>query len=198
MISYLYGKLVRKESGSCVVDVHGIGMELLIPRSTFESLGEKDALVMILTHLHIREDAFILFGFSTEEERDLFRLLLSVTGIGPKLALGVISGYHIHELYQYIADGNEAALARIPGLGKKTVQRIIVDLKEKAQSYIRRMGFKFDQMRPSFGIAEEAVMALISLGHTRTEAEKKVQQAVVVCGDGAAVEELVRTALLQK
>jgi holliday junction DNA helicase RuvA len=198
MISYFCGKLVRKDPGSCVVDVHGVGMEIIIPRSTFESLGEKDTRVMILTHLHVREDALTLFGFSTEEERDLFRLLLSVTGIGPKLALSVISGYRIHEVYQYIAGGNESALSRIPGLGKKTVQRIIVDLKDKAQSYIKRAGFKCEHSGTNFGAAEEAVMALISLGQTRTEAEKKIQQALNLCGDTVSVEELVRTALLQK
>lgn len=198
MISFICGKLVRKDSGSCVVDVHGVGMEIIIPRWTFESLGEKDSQVKVLTHLHVREDAMILFGFSTEEEKDLFRLLLSVTGIGPKLALSVISGYRIHEIYQYIAEGNEAALTSIPGLGKKTVQRIIVELKDKVQSYIKRSDIKFDQVQHAFGVIDEAVMALVSLGQTRSEAEKKVQKAMMSSDNKTSVEELVRKALLQK
>ena len=198
MISYLRGTLVRKDPASCIVDIHGVGMETIIPRSTFEALGELEHEITLLTYLHVREDALVLFGFSTEEERDLFRLLLSVTGIGPKLALGVLSGYKVQDIYQFIADGNEAALGRISGLGKKTVQRIILDLKDKAIVHIKRYGLEYQKTYPHAGVTEEAVLALMSLGHSRIEAEKAVLQALSRCGGGATLEELVRMALLQK
>jgi Holliday junction DNA helicase RuvA len=197
MIAFLRGLLLRKDVNSCIVDIHGVGMEIFIPRSTFEALGDTGSEFTIWTHLHVREDALILFGFATEVEKDLFRLLLSVSGIGPKVALSVLSGYKVDDIYHFIAEGNDDALSRIPGLGKKTVQRLILDLQEKAQRHLQQAGLEYTKIGPARVQVEEAIMALVSLGHSRIEAEATIQQAVAKCGDSATVEELVRTALLQ-
>ncbi|NOY57807.1 MAG: Holliday junction branch migration protein RuvA [Calditrichaeota bacterium] len=196
MISYVCGKIAAKAPTSITIEINGFGLEILIPLSTFEAIGEPDANVRLLTYLHVREDALILFGFATVEEKELFRNLLSVSGIGPKLALGIISGSKIPELYKNIADGNEAALTRVKGLGKKTAQRLIIDLKDKAEAQVGRMGdlgIVVSKVAPN--VIEEAMLAMMSLGYSRNEAEKAISKVVRISDEGISVEKLVRDAL---
>lgn len=196
MISYVRGKITAKAPTSVTIEINGVGLEILIPLSTFETIGEPDAEAQLLTYLHVREDALVLFGFATVEEKELFRNLLSVSGIGPKLALGIISGSKIPELYKNIADGNEAALTRVKGLGKKTAQRLIIDLKDKAKAQLGRMGdlgTTVSKVAPN--VIEEAILAMMSLGYSRNEAEKAISKVARISDKGVSVEKLVRDAL---
>ncbi len=196
MISFVRGKIVSKSPTSVTIENNGIGLEILVPLSTFEVLGKADSEVQLLTYLHVREDALILFGFATVEEKELFRHLLSVSGIGPKLALGIISGSNIPQLYKNIADGNESALTRVKGLGKKTAQRLIIDLKDKAEAQIGRMsdlGIAPSKVPPN--VIEEAMMAMMSLGYSRNEAERAISKVAQISDEAISVEKLVREAL---
>ena len=195
MISHLKGILHYKSPTEIVVDVNGVGYAVSIPLSTFEKLGEPGAPVMVLTHLHVREDAHQLFGFATQAERDLFRLLLSVSGIGPKIAQGILSGAQPKELQNLIAHGNVGALTAIPGIGKKTAERLIVELRDKVT--------KVDPGEPQGGgpegnasIHAEALMALVSLGYNRAAAEKAIRSALnELGGKNFTIQELLKQAL---
>lgn len=196
MISYVRGKIAAKSPTSVTIENSGIGLEILVPLSTFAALGEVGSETQLLTYLHVREDALILFGFATGEEKELFRYLLSVSGIGPKLALGIISGSKIPELYKNIAEGNESALTRVKGLGKKTAQRMIIDLKEKAEAKVGRLenlGVELSKVPPS--VVEEAMLAMISLGYSRNEAERAIAKVTQNSDGTLSVEKLVRDAL---
>ena len=119
MIAFIKGTIFEKNTTFVVVENNGIGYHIFIPLSTYDALGEPETEVILLTYLHVREDALTLYGFFGTEERDLFKYLLSVTGIGPKLALGILSGARVSDIYQYIAEGNQAALTKIQGTWKK-------------------------------------------------------------------------------
>ena len=131
MISYLRGNIVRKSPAELVIDVNGVGYSVTIPLSTFETLGETNGPTTILTYMHVREDIMQLYGFATEGERELFKMLISVSGIGPKMAQGILSGLSAPELREAIIRGNLAALTAISGVGKKTAERIIIELRDK-------------------------------------------------------------------
>jgi Holliday junction DNA helicase RuvA len=131
MISYLHGRLAEKSPTEVTVDVNGVAYAVHIPLSTFEALGEIGAEVKILTYLHFREDAMQLYGFATSAERDLFKLLISISGIGPKMAQGILSGISVNELKNFILHGNFNALMSIPGVGKKTAERLVVELRDR-------------------------------------------------------------------
>ncbi len=196
MISSVRGKIAVKSPTSVTIENNGIGLEILVPLSTFEVLGDVNSEVQLLTYLHVREDALILFGFATGEEKELFRHLLSVSGIGPKLALGIISGSKIPELYKNIADGNESALTRVKGLGKKTAQRMIIDLKDKAEAQVGRMGsLGIATSKVPLNVIEEAILAMMSLGYSRNEAEKAIAKVTQISDETISVEKLVREAL---
>jgi Holliday junction DNA helicase RuvA len=194
MIVSLQGTLARKTPTEIVVDVHGVGYGVLIPLTTFEALGAEGATVTLFTHLHVREDVMQLYGFATEEERAMFRLLLSVSGIGPRSAQGILSGLRVSELRTHLAEGNAAALTRVPGIGRKTAERLIVELRE-------RLGK--DSGDPAAGrhtgpggVRIEAILALTSLGYSRPVAEKAVLAAMKEQGDGAhELEGLLKLAL---
>ena len=195
MISHLKGILQYKSPTEIVVDVNGIGYAVSIPLSTFEKLGEPGSMITVLTHLHVREDAHQLFGFATQAERELFRLLLSVSGIGPKIAQGILSGAQPRELQNLISQGNVAALTAIPGIGKKTAERLIVELRDKMT--------KIDAGQPgggrpdgNAGIHAEALMALVSLGYNRVAAEKAIRSALnELAGKELTIQELLKQAL---
>jgi len=196
MLSFIRGKLVEKLPTQVVVDCNNVGMEMFIPLSTYEALGNLGEEILLITHLHVREDALTLFGFATSDERQLFRELLSVSGIGPKLALGILSGSKVMEIYRYIAEGEELALTRIPGIGKKTAQRLILDLKEKAAARLRRMpGVLLPSTKIAPDLLEEATLALMTLGYAKNEAQKVILKTAERIGQTTSVEELVRIAL---
>jgi Holliday junction DNA helicase RuvA len=175
MITHLRGTIVRSSPAELVVDVGGVGYQVSIPLSTFTHFEHSSGEITILTHLHIREDAMQLYGFATESERDLFRLLISVSGIGPRMAQGILSGMGSGDLREAILSGNIGALTAIQGVGKKTAERLIMELKEKVGKGMP------EEVAPATGSKDlrsraEAVVALMSLGFTRQGAERTLQE----------------------
>ena len=198
MIAYLKGTLVHKAPTRAVVEVGGVGFAVTIPLSSFEVLGETGTQVQLLTYLHVREDGLELFGFATSEERETFVQLLSVTGIGPRLAHTILSGSSVPELRRHIASGDVDALAGIRGVGKKLAQRLVVDLQERMRAEERAAGLPpgaRGQVAPQ--VMEDALLALISLGHTRDAAQKTLQATISQLRPDETVtaEELVKRAL---
>jgi Holliday junction DNA helicase RuvA len=196
MISSLTGILKSKTPTEVVIDVNGVGYSLSIPLSTYSALGDINSTVYLLTHLNVREDALQLFGFSTEPERHLFRLLISITGIGPKIAQGILSGISVTDLKQHIAGGNVAALTAIPGIGKKTAERLVVELRDKlgkGETAFGTSGFEGDV---NAQIRNEALLALTSLGYNRVAAEKALRMALNDNpGSHVSIEDLIKKAL---
>ncbi len=197
MIAFLHGKLVDALPTQVTVDVVGVGYEVLIPLSSYDKLPAPGGEVTLLTHLAIREDAHVLYGFATAAERDLFRLLINtVSGIGPKIALNVLSGMTPTVFRGAVAGGDVKALSRISGVGRKTAERIVVELKDKigaagaweASSAARALG-------PEEQKSNDAVLALLALGFKPVEAHDAVRAALAVLGATATVEEIVRAAL---
>jgi len=195
MISHLKGILYRKSPTEIVVDVNGVGYAVSIPLSTYEKLGETGAAVTILTYTHVREDILQLYGFATEAEREIFRLLISVSGIGPKIAQGILSGVQPNELQNLIAQANVSALTAIPGVGRKTAERLIVELRDKIAKLDSGM-LSSGPTDAAQGIRAEALMALISLGYNRATAEKAIRTALQdLNGKEASIQELLKQAL---
>ncbi len=195
MLSHLQGVLHRKSPTEIVVDVNGVGYALSIPLSTFEKLGDAGSAITILTYLHVREDILQLYGFATESERELFRLLISVSGIGPKIAQGILSGAQTNELQNLIAQGNVAALTTIPGIGRKTAERLIVELRDKIAKLETPLATAGTPGSPA-GIRAEALMALTSLGYNRAAAEKAIRAALQEFnGKEPTIQELLKQAL---
>ena len=196
MISFVRGILAQKTPTTAVIDNNGIGINVLIPLSTFEVLGNIKESVHLLTHLHVREDALILFGFATEDERELFLDLLSVSGIGPKLALSIISGSNSAQIYTSVDRGDEETLLRIKGLGKKTAQRLIIELKDKAEAKVGQF-MQADVLPGGINnqIMQEALLAMISLGYTKSEAEKTIRKVLKNKSSDISVEDLIKAVL---
>jgi holliday junction DNA helicase RuvA len=195
MIGSLRGVLLAKTPTEVVLDVHGVGYQVNIPLSTYEVIGEINASAMLLTHLHVREDALLLYGFATEEERAMFRLLLSVTGIGPKMAQGILSGIPVRELRKHLASGDYGALTGIPGVGRKLAERLVVELREKLGKF-DGTPFTPGGTDPQSQARTEALLALTSLGYNRALAERALRVALQEAGDApVSVEGLIKSAL---
>ena len=196
MITFLDGKLVTALPTQAVVDVGGVGYEVLIPLSSYDKLPATGQDVRILTHLHVREDAQILYGFMTAAERDLFRLLVNnVSGIGPKLALAVLSGMSVNNFKIAVVNSDTALLSKISGLGKKTAERIVLELKDKlGVAAAWEAASATHAPTPDQEQANEAVLALIALGYKQIDAHKTVRE-LQEKGEGKAAEELVKLAL---
>jgi len=192
MIASLRGTLAAKSPTEVVVDVHGVGYALSIPLSTYERLGLLSSEVFLYTHQHVREDTLQLFGFATEEERAMFRLLLSVTGIGPKMAQGILSGIPVPELRTHLAGGNLPALTAIPGIGRKLAERLVLELREKIGKTPAAAGSPADEHAH---IHTEALMALVSLGYARPAAERALRTAQQELGSTPTLETLLKHAL---
>ncbi|MHB1306923.1 MAG: Holliday junction branch migration protein RuvA [Limisphaerales bacterium] len=197
MIAFLHGKLVEALPTQVLVEVHGVGYEVLIPLSSFDRLPAPGGEVHLLTHLVVREDAHLLYGFMTAAERDLFRLLIgNVSGIGPKIALNVLSGMNPTAFRGAVATADVKALSRINGVGRKTAERIVVELKDRigavgaweASSATRALS-------PGDQRLNDAVLALLALGFKQPEAHEAVRAAQAVLGPDANVEDLVRATL---
>jgi len=191
MIGRLRGVLVHKSPPELLIDVQGVGYEVEAPLSTFYDLGETGSEVLLLTHLVVRDDAHILYGFATESERRLFRALIKVSGVGAKMALAVLSGIGADEFAQCVERGDAVALTRLPGVGKKTAERLIVEMRDRLDGVVgaspmQRGG---DVERSP---AEEAIQALTALGYRETDAGRMVR---AVDGSGSDTEALVRAAL---
>src|SRR6266568_1523462 len=177
MITFLHGKLVESLPTQVVVDVHGIGYNVLIPLSSFDKLPSPGNEIKLLTHLAVREDAHVLYGFMTVAERELFRLLVNhVSGIGPKLALAVLSGMSVNSFKIAIVNSDVAAISKISGLGKKTAERIVLELKDKlGVAAAWEAASAAHAPTPEQQQANEAVLALIALGYKQIEAHKAVR-----------------------
>lgn len=195
MIAYLEGKLVEKTPTELVLDVGGVGYHLQIPLSTYERLGKNGSRIKILTYQYVREDAFKLFGFVTLEEKNLFELLLSVSGIGPKIALGILSCISVDDFNRFITLEDLDSLTGISGIGKKTAKRLIVELKDKIdQDFKIEKGIIFKD-KVKLDLAEQAINALISLGFTKYQAKEAVKSAIERAQKKLGLEELIKQSL---
>jgi Holliday junction DNA helicase RuvA len=197
MITSLSGTLVESLPTQVIIEVQGVGYELLIPLSSYDKLPAPGQSVRILTHLAIREDAHVLYGFMTPAERDLFRLLIhTVSGIGPKIALNVLSGVSVPAFKGAVANGDIKALSQISGVGKKTAERIVVELKDKIGA---AGAWEASSAKHGLSAADQklndAVLALMALGFKQIEAHDSVKQAQSVLGPQASIEDLVRACL---
>lgn len=192
MIGFLRGTVIGKTPPQLIVDVGGVGYELEAPMSTFYTLPSVGEPVRLLTHMVVREDAHVLYGFATEEERRLFRNLLRISGVGPRIALAILSGVTVEGFAASVQSQDAAALTRIPGVGRKTAERLIVEMRDRLGALAPPPG-----MRPGASVAannaeNEAFSALVSLGYSASEATRLIK----VAGPGEhTVEELIRRAL---
>lgn len=175
MIARLRGKILEKQPNLAVIDVAGVGYAVTIPVSTYTSLGAAGDDASLHIHTHVREDAIALFGFHSKEEKRIFENLITVSGIGPKLAVTILSGVPADDLIRSIRGGDVARLVRIPGVGKKTGERIVLELREKLGAIERSEPEGGAQ--PSSGIEQDVISALLNLGCTRQAAEAAVRQA---------------------
>jgi Holliday junction DNA helicase RuvA len=196
MIASLSGILKIKSPTEVLIDVNGIGYAVIIPFSTYEKLGEVNSPATLLTHLHVREDALQLFGFATEEERFLFKLLISVNGIGPKIAQGILSGISVSDLKAHITKENVAALTAIPGVGRKTAERLIIELRDKIGKLEQVPRVPTTARDQQAEMRLEALLALTSLGYNRPSAEKAIRQVLNESADAdLSLQDLIKRAL---
>lgn len=196
MIGRLRGELVAKRPPYLLVDVGGVGYELEAPMSTFYDLPAVGAGVQLHTHLVVREDAHVLYAFAREAERALFRSLLRVSGVGPKMALAILSGMNAEEFARCVQRDDTAALSRLPGIGKKTAERLIVEMRDRLGRLDDEAFAAAARPQAAGGAApsavEDAVSALVALGYKPPEASRMVR---AVAADGLASEDLIRAAL---
>jgi len=194
MIYRITGRLAVKNPTMLVVEVNGFAYEVNVPLSTYEKVGKENSDVSLYTMLVVREDDLQLYGFSTEDERKLFKLLISVSGIGPRTALSLLSSADVSDVFGFIASSNLPALMSIPGIGKKTAERIVLELRDKILKL--DVGIVHEALEGKEEIRSEAVDALIALGYSRIQSERAIREALKNDSSKAeSVEELVRSAL---
>jgi Holliday junction DNA helicase RuvA len=187
VIGRLKGTLLRKQPPHLLIDVHGVGYEVEAPMSTFYDLPEIGAEVILHTHLTVREDAHVLFGFGSEAERRFFRSLIRVNGVGPKLALTILSGISVDGFVRCVQENDTAALTRLPGIGKKTAERLVVEMRDRLDDVGTTAS-----TGPSANPRDEALGALISLGYKPQEATTMLRN---IKEEALSSEELIRRAL---
>ncbi|WP_273151086.1 Holliday junction branch migration protein RuvA [Methylophaga thiooxydans] len=195
MIGRLRGIILEKQPPELVLDVHGVGYELSAPMSTFFNLPALNDEVTLFTHMVVREDAQLLYAFATERERLLFRSLLKVNGVGAKLALTILSGSDVDTFARSVQEGDTASLTRLPGVGKKTAERLIVEMRDRLKEVSSAMGLDAivtDHAKPAAGAKSEAVEALVALGYKAAEADKMLRSFDT---EGMNTEQLIRQAL---
>ena len=197
MIGRLHGRVISKQPPFLLLDVNGVGYEIEAPMSTFYDLPADDGPITLHTHLAVREDAHVLYGFARETDRTLFRALLKVSGVGGKMALGVLSGMSAEEFNQAVQSADHAALTRLPGVGKKTAERLVIEMRDKLESLVGNVSV---QVKSGAGAApvsadQDAVSALIALGYKPPEASRMVSQ---VFEEGMDTEVIIRAALKGK
>jgi len=196
MIGMLRGKLIYQQAPDLMLDVNGVGYELQASMTTFYDLPELDHEVTLHTHFVVREDAQILYAFSSTAERALFRTLLKVNGVGPKMALAIVSGMTVDEFAERVMAGDATGLTRLPGVGKKTAERLIIEMRDRlpktqGTGSVEQVA-KREQMIPKSNPEEEAVNALLALGYKPTEASRMVSRQA---DQGLPVEVMIRNAL---
>lgn len=202
MIAWLEGVLREKEPTRAVVAAGGVGYEAWIPLSTFTELPEEGKTVALHVHTHVREDVLQLYGFATPFERTLFELLLRATGVGPKLALAILSGLEVTRLLDAIRQGSAATLRAIPGVGPKMAERIVVELRDRAAELSAAGAIQTTPQGragvhavPGSQALGEAVSALVNLGYPRAQAQRLVDEAVAEIGPDASLERCLKAAL---
>lgn len=198
MIAYLSGLLLEKHANSAIVDVGGVGYEVTIPLSTFYELGEAGSEVKLRIYTHVREDAIQLFGFKTLRERDLYLRMISVQGIGPKMGIAVLSGMNADEIITAIRTENVARIKSIPGVGQKTAERVIIELRDKigelSSGGTAKHEVIFDEALPMDEVFGDALSALVNLGYNKHSAERALKQSAQE-GTEMTVQKLLRRGL---
>jgi len=196
LIAYLEGKLIEKSPTHLVLEVGGVGYSINIPVSTYSNLAEAGEMVKVLTHQHVREDELKLYGFSSKPEKELFELLILVNGVGPRLALSILSCVSVYEFQRSVLQEDLDVLTTIAGVGKKKAQRLIVELKEKLSKV--DLGERKDLKEKEavcVPAQDEAILALVSLGYTKPDAKKALERVTKQVKEALPVEELIRRAL---
>jgi len=193
MITHIQGKLIEKTPTYVVIDVNGVGYKIKISLQTFSEIDSESC--KLFTHLSVKEDSHTLFGFFEESERHLFRNLISVSGVGPSTAQVILSTFSPDEIIHHITTADVAAVQSVKGIGAKTAQRIIIDLKDKVAKGLPTSDLLFNQMDNT--IKQEALSALLALGFAKKGAESKIEKVLKSNPEIASVEELVKTALSQ-
>jgi Holliday junction DNA helicase RuvA len=192
VIAHLSGQLLRKTPQEVVVDVGGVGYRVAVPVSTFVRLGDLGSRVTLRIHTHVREDAFLLFGFLSPVEQELFEHLIAVSGVGPKLAVNILSGIEAAELATALRGSDIVRLTRVPGVGKKTAERLVVELKDKLPPDTGAQAAT--PVAPAGAEKEDLLSALTHLGYSRAEAERAIDRALQETPE-ARFEDLLRRAL---
>jgi Holliday junction DNA helicase RuvA len=194
VIANLRGQILSKSPNAVVVDCGGVGYELAISVTTYTEIGDVGSETRLHVHTHVREDAFLLFGFAEMTEKRLFEKLLTISGIGPKLAITVLSGISAERLVGAIRGGDHATLTRIPGIGKKTAERVVLELKDKLDDLVGSA--PVGERKPSLGAtAEDVLSALVNLGYPRPVAQKAVESAAKDAGVAGDFERLFRASM---
>ncbi len=192
MIGRIRGTILEKQPPHLLIETGGIGYELEAPMSTFYKLPETGDEVMLYTHLVVREDAHLLFGFASESERRLFRTLLKVNGVGARLGLAILSGIDAEDFARIVHDGNADQLTHLPGVGKKTAERLIMEMRDRLKDWQPTKSAMADTNDNEDDVSADAISALIALGYKPQEASKHVY---AVAAPGMSSEELIRAAL---
>lgn len=188
MIGYLKGKIISSKPTQIVLDVNGVGYKVGISINTFEKIVNKTE-VSLFVHTHVKEDSISLYGFFTEPEKEMFELLISISGIGPKIALGLLSGISVDSLKEAIEEGNVTRITAVPGIGRKTAERLVLELRSKVEGISAE---QFTTLQPS--TKSEAISALTTLGYNVKTAEKIVRELLLENSD-YALEDLIKNAL---
>lgn len=195
MIGRITGVLIEKQAPTIVIDLQGLGYEVQVPMSTVYQLPELGQVVTLHTHFVVREDAQLLYGFADQQERSLFRALIKVNGVGPKLALTILSGIETDDFVRCVRDDDTATLVRLPGVGKKTAERLLIEMRDRLKDWHLPGSDLLSEATPApaVDLLLDAESALIALGYKPTEASK----AIAAANDGtiASSEELIRRAL---
>ena len=194
MIGFLRGTVLEKAPDRLLVDVHGVGYELRVPLSTFYQMGEPGAPVALHVHTHVREDALQLFGFLTSLEQQVFERLIDVSGIGPKLAIAVLSGIEPADFVAAVARQDVARLTRVPGVGKKTAERIVLELRDRLAKLAVPAAGSGPEASASNRLRDDLISALVNLGYHRVAANKALD-AVLAAAPDAPFEQALRAAL---
>jgi len=198
MIGQLRGKLLSKKPNVLLIDVQGVGYEINIPLTSFYELPDEGNEVTLKIHTHVREDALILFGFHSLREKEFFLKLIAISGVGPKLAITILSGAPVHELARALAEGNTARLMSIPGVGRKTAERLSLELKGQMAAFVLpEQAEAINASGAPQAIEEDILSALINLGYPKPAAEKAISLALRKDGADRTFEGILKNALRQ-
>ncbi len=199
MIEFIRGKVIEKEKGHIIIDVNGIGFGIEVSNTTLTSIPSPNEEVSVYTHLHYTENDISLFGFATKTEKDIFEILISVSGIGPKMSLAILSAMPIEKFAEAVIAKREDILTDIPGVGKKTAERLIVELKDKVQKFFKKSNLELpslDEFPQSFSpIINDAISALINLGLKPQAASSAIRKAFRKLGETSTTEDLIKEGL---